>query len=52
MIALQVDVAGSAPQSPIEDITPESIARLFGNNFNGVVWGVRAATKAIRKMKS
>jgi len=46
-----VNNAGIAPQSPIEEITPESIAKLFGINFNGVVWGVQAATKAFRKLK-
>lgn len=51
VIALQVDVAGSAPQSRIEDFTAESIARLLGINFNGVVWCVQASTKAFRKMK-
>lgn len=45
-----VNNAGIAPQSPIEDITPESIAKLFGINFNGVVWGVQAATQAFKKL--
>jgi meso-butanediol dehydrogenase/(S,S)-butanediol dehydrogenase/diacetyl reductase len=45
-----VNNAGIAPMSPIEDITPESIGKLFGINFNGVVWGIQAATKAFRKL--
>jgi meso-butanediol dehydrogenase/(S,S)-butanediol dehydrogenase/diacetyl reductase len=45
-----VNNAGIAPTSPIEDITPESIEKLFSINFNGVVWGTQAATKAFRKL--
>lgn len=45
-----VNNAGIAPQSPIEDITPESIEKLFSINFNGVVWGIQAATKAFREL--
>lgn len=45
-----VNNAGIAPMSPIEDITPESIDRLFSINFNGVVWGTQAAAKAFRKL--
>lgn len=45
-----VNNAGIAPTSPIEDITKESIDRLFGINFNGVVWGVQAATQAFRRL--
>ncbi len=45
-----VNNAGIAPQSPIEDITQESIEKLFAINFNGVVWGVQAAVKAFRKL--
>ena len=40
-----INNAGIAPTSPIEDITPESIEKLFSINFNGVVWGTQAATK-------
>lgn len=43
-----VNNAGIAPQSPIEEITQESIARIFSINFNGVVWGIQAATKAFK----
>jgi meso-butanediol dehydrogenase/(S,S)-butanediol dehydrogenase/diacetyl reductase len=45
-----VNNAGIAPQSPIEDITPESLAKIFSINFNGVVWGTQAATKALREL--
>jgi meso-butanediol dehydrogenase / (S,S)-butanediol dehydrogenase / diacetyl reductase len=45
-----VNNAGIAPQSPIEEITPESIEKLFSINFNGVVWGMQAATKAFKKL--
>jgi len=45
-----VNNAGIAPQSPIEEITPESIEKLFSINFNGVVWGMQAATKAFMKL--
>jgi meso-butanediol dehydrogenase / (S,S)-butanediol dehydrogenase / diacetyl reductase len=45
-----VNNAGIAPQSPIEDITPESIEKIFSINFNGVVWGIQAATKAFREL--
>lgn len=45
-----VNNAGIAPQSPIEEITPESIAKIFSINFNGVVWGIQAATKAFKEL--
>ena len=45
-----INNAGIAPQSPIEDITPESIEKIFSINFNGVVWGIQAATKAFREL--
>lgn len=43
-----VNNAGIAPPSPIEEITPDSIAKLFSINFNGVVWGTQAATRAFK----
>lgn len=43
-----VNNAGIAPTSPIEEITQESIDKLFSINFNGVVWGVQAAVKAFK----
>src|SRR5690554_2545347 len=45
-----VNNAGIAPTSPIEEITQESIEKLFSINFNGVVWGTQAAVKALRKL--
>ncbi len=45
-----INNAGIAPQSPIEEITPESIERIFSINFNGVVWGIQAATKAFKEL--
>lgn len=45
-----VNNAGIAPTSPIEEITPESIEQLFSINFNGVVWGTQAATKAFKAL--
>lgn len=45
-----INNAGIAPPSPIEEITPESIEKLFAINFNGVVWGTQAATKAFRNL--
>jgi meso-butanediol dehydrogenase/(S,S)-butanediol dehydrogenase/diacetyl reductase len=45
-----VNNAGIAPPSPIDEITPESIDRLFSINFNGVVWGTQAAVEALREL--
>jgi meso-butanediol dehydrogenase/(S,S)-butanediol dehydrogenase/diacetyl reductase len=45
-----VNNAGIAPQSPIDEITPESIAKIFAINFNGVVWGVQAAARKLREL--
>ncbi|WP_120006704.1 (S)-acetoin forming diacetyl reductase [Nesterenkonia muleiensis] len=45
-----VNNAGIAPQSPIEDISAESIEKIFSINFNGVVWGIQAATTAFREL--
>ena len=45
-----INNAGIAPPSPIEEITPESIEKLFSINFNGVVWGTQAAMKAFREL--
>ncbi len=45
-----INNAGIAPSSPIEEITPESIEKLFSINFNGVVWGTQAATKAFKAL--
>ena len=45
-----VNNAGVASPSPIEEITPESIEKVFSINFNGVVWGTQAATKAFKAL--
>ncbi|WP_285314008.1 (S)-acetoin forming diacetyl reductase [Pseudarthrobacter sp. fls2-241-R2A-168] len=45
-----VNNAGLGHGSPIEEITPESIEKTFSVNFNGVVWGIQAATKAFREL--
>ncbi|PKP72183.1 MAG: acetoin reductase [Alphaproteobacteria bacterium HGW-Alphaproteobacteria-5] len=44
-----VNNAGIAPPSPIDDITEESIAKLFSINYNGVVWGIQAAVQAFKQ---
>lgn len=45
-----VNNAGIAPPSPIEEITPDSIQKLFAINFNGVVWGTQAATRTFKAL--
>jgi meso-butanediol dehydrogenase/(S,S)-butanediol dehydrogenase/diacetyl reductase len=45
-----VNNAGIAPLSAIDEITPESIARVFSINVNGVIWGVQAAAAAFREL--
>lgn len=45
-----VNNAGIAPQSPIEEITGADIEKIFSINFNSVVWGIQAATKAFREL--
>jgi meso-butanediol dehydrogenase/(S,S)-butanediol dehydrogenase/diacetyl reductase len=45
-----INNAGIAPQSPLDEITTESIAKIFSINFNGVVWGIQAATKAFKAL--
>lgn len=45
-----INNAGIAPTSPIEEITPESIEKLFSINFNGVVWGTQAAIRAFKTL--
>jgi len=45
-----INNAGIAPQSPIEEITEESIDKVFSINFNGAVWGTQAATKAFKEL--
>jgi meso-butanediol dehydrogenase / (S,S)-butanediol dehydrogenase / diacetyl reductase len=45
-----VNNAGIAPPSPIDEITPAAIEKLFSINFNGVVWGTQAATRAFKAL--
>jgi meso-butanediol dehydrogenase/(S,S)-butanediol dehydrogenase/diacetyl reductase len=45
-----VNNAGIAPASPIEEITPQIVEKVFAINFNGVVWGIQAATKAFQDL--
>lgn len=45
-----VNNAGIAVQSPIEDIGPEDVDKIFSINFNGVLWGIQAATKAFKEL--
>lgn len=45
-----VNNAGIAPTSPIEEITEESVSKIFAIDFNGVVWGTQAAVKAFRAL--
>ncbi|GAA1934805.1 (S)-acetoin forming diacetyl reductase [Brevibacterium antiquum] len=45
-----VNNAGIAVQSPIEDIGPEDVDKIFSINFNGVLWGIQAATKAFKDL--
>lgn len=45
-----VNNAGIAVQSPIEEIGPEDVERIFSINFNGVLWGIQAATKAFKRL--
>ncbi|KAA8999252.1 (S)-acetoin forming diacetyl reductase [Affinibrenneria salicis] len=43
-----VNNAGVAPSTPIEDITPEIIDRVYNINLKGVIWGMQAAIKAFK----
>jgi len=45
-----VNNAGIAPQSPIEEITPGLVEKIFSINVNGVIWGIQAATEAFRDL--
>lgn len=47
---VMVNNAGIAPQSPIDDITPELVNKIFSINFNSVIWGIQAASKAFREL--
>ena len=45
-----VNNAGIAPTSPLAEITEESISKIFSINYNSVVWGIQAATKAFTEL--
>jgi meso-butanediol dehydrogenase/(S,S)-butanediol dehydrogenase/diacetyl reductase len=45
-----VNNAGIAPQSPIEEITPELVEKIFSINVNSVIWGTQAAVKAFKEL--
>jgi len=45
-----INNAGIAPVSPIEDITPESLRKIFSINFEGAVWGIQAAADKLREL--
>src|SRR5690625_3873861 len=42
--------AGNAATPPTEDITQESIEKLFSINLHGVGWGLQAARAAFKKL--
>lgn len=44
-----VNNAGVAPTTPIEDITPEIVDKVFDINIKGVLWGIQAALAAFKK---
>ncbi|HEY1846601.1 MAG TPA: (S)-acetoin forming diacetyl reductase [Buttiauxella sp.] len=43
-----VNNAGVAPSTPIEEITPEIVDKVYDINVKGVIWGMQAAIKAFR----
>lgn len=43
-----VNNAGVAPSTPIEEITPEIVDKVYNINVKGVIWGIQAAVKAFR----
>ncbi|AIR66313.1 (S)-acetoin forming diacetyl reductase [Cedecea neteri] len=43
-----VNNAGVAPSTPIEDITPEIVDKVYNINVKGVIWGIQAAVKAFK----
>lgn len=43
-----VNNAGVAPTTPIEEITPETVDKVYDINVKGVIWGIQAAVKAFR----
>ncbi|WP_338559482.1 (S)-acetoin forming diacetyl reductase [Erwinia sp. E_sp_B04_7] len=43
-----VNNAGVAPTTPIEEITPETVDKVYNINVKGVIWGIQAAVKAFK----
>ncbi|QIX98514.1 (S)-acetoin forming diacetyl reductase [Cedecea sp. FDAARGOS_727] len=43
-----VNNAGVAPSTPIEEITPEIVDKVYNINVKGVIWGIQAAVKAFK----
>lgn len=43
-----VNNAGVAPTTPIEEITPEIVDKVYDINVKGVIWGIQAAVKAFK----
>lgn len=43
-----VNNAGVAPSTPIEEITPEMVDKVYNINVKGVIWGIQAAVKAFK----
>lgn len=44
-----INNAGVAPTTPIENITPEIVDKVFNINVKGVIWGIQAAVDAFKK---
>ncbi|OSM95388.1 acetoin reductase [Lonsdalea populi] len=45
-----VNNAGIAPSTPIEEITPEIVDKVYNINLKGVIWGIQAAVKAFKEL--
>lgn len=45
-----VNNAGIAPTTPIEDITPEIVDKVYNINVKGVIWGIQAAVHAFKTL--
>lgn len=44
-----VNNAGIAPSTPIDEITEEVIDNVYNINVKGVIWGIQAAVKALKR---
>lgn len=45
-----VNNAGLGPTTPIDTITPEQFDKVYHVNVGGVLWGIKAATEAFKKL--